>query len=101
MGCKEQDYNAHCKNKWVRQNDYVFGTDFNDVQPDLFVITFPSFFLSFFLQPCSPKWGLRGDRNIVWIFQCCYIVDLEKCRKVKTCVENPTVNNAGMCPWQD
>lgn len=28
-------------------------------------------------------------------------VDLEKSCKVKTSVENPTVNNAGMCPWQN
>lgn len=28
-------------------------------------------------------------------------VDLEKSCEVQTSVENPTVNNAGICPWQN
>lgn len=34
-----------------------FGTDFNNVQSDLHIVTFPSFFLTYLLQPCSSQEG--------------------------------------------
>lgn len=53
-----------------------------------------------YYSPALPRRGLGGDLHVCELSSVA-AVDLEKCREFKTYVENPTVNNAGMCPWQN
>lgn len=47
--------------------------------------------------PTLPSKGLGNFQHVCGLSSIA-AVDLEKSWKVKTSVENPTVNNAGMCP---